>query len=474
MTVQVREWRQEEFITPEAEFYRYRGDFSSISGLMPTRDRRQLRRLPAWSSETALGSGMGTIRGSAWAVVGSRHVFIGAGSAGLSGDIRNSDFSAQSVQLYTNATSYMGGKSLRNAVHAHDNMYLIAAGGEVYTGAYNGSHSAMSLGATGQVLAIANDRLFVADTDGIIYRQDDAGTGFDTYFNPVQDLDVHYIAAFKGYLLVVARANDGTLHLYRLPLRNAQGLTPIATVTGGTGNMSVLGSFFAIAHDRVWLSPGYRTLTDGTLTVPIYAFNGTNVQLVTLIENISVGSYYSMGFLPWRDELLFVALDDGASSCQQTFKILLNNKFTDLDVVTAEASGSFAPLAFSSAEHLVLTANPSSTEKFYYTEASALQDGTWTSSKLDMNLSGRPKRLESITVLLDGAATDFKPIIKYRTDEATSWTTATTGNGTRRVTATGIDETFYTLQIQIELDDDTGNNEDIRIDTISAIYNVEF
>jgi hypothetical protein len=473
MPVNLREWTMQEFTTPNVPFYHYRGDFYAISGLMPTRDRRQLRRLPAWSSATALGTAMGTIRGCAWAVVGSRHVLIGSNASGVAGDIRTSAFAASSVQTYTAATSYTGGKSLRNVVHAHDALYIIGADGEIYTGAYNGAHSAMSLGATGQVLTLADDRIFVAGDDGIIYRQDDAGSGFDTYFDPVQDMDVHYLAPYKGYLLVVARANDGTLHLYRLPTRNAQGLAPLASILGGTGNMNTLGSFFAIAHDKVWLSPGYRTNTDGTLTVPIYAFNGTNVQLVTLIENIDVGSYYSMGFLPWRDELLFVALDNAASSCDQTFKILLNNKFTDLDVISVEASGAFAPLAFSSAEHLVLTANPSSTEKFYYTQASALQDGYWISSKLDMGQPGRPKRLEAITVQLTDAATDFDILIKYRIDDATSWTTAATDTNTMRATSGTIGSDFYTLQIRIDLDDDTSNNEDIRIESVSVLYSID-
>jgi hypothetical protein len=39
---------------------------------------------------------------------------------------------------------------------------------------------------------------------------------------------------------------------------------------------------------------------------------------------------------------------------------------------------------------------------------------------LDMGNPGREKRLNRITVLLDGRASDFQGTIKYRTDDTTS------------------------------------------------------
>ena len=89
-----------------------------------------------------------------------------------------------------------------------------------------------------------------------------------------------------------------------------------------------------------------------------------------------------------------------------------------------------------------------------------------------MGRPGRQKRLERITVLLSGAASNFKPTIKYRVDDTTSWTTATTGNNSRRVSVGGLGVDFYTLQVQVLLDDDTGNDEDIRIEAISVLYSV--
>ena len=51
MTVRVEEWTQSHWITPNVHLYANYGDYYELSNLVPTRDGRQLRRLPAWSSQ---------------------------------------------------------------------------------------------------------------------------------------------------------------------------------------------------------------------------------------------------------------------------------------------------------------------------------------------------------------------------------------------------------------------------------------
>ena len=56
-------------------------------------------------------------------------------------------------------------------------------------------------------------------------------------------------------------------------------------------------------------------------------------------------------------------------------------------------------------------------------------------------------------------------------DDETNWTLATTGNNTRRVSIDNLGVGFYTLQIRVDLDDDTqAQDQDTRILALSAIY----
>ena len=58
-------------------------------------------------------------------------------------------------------------------------------------------------------------------------------------------------------------------------------------------------------------------------------------------------------------------------------------------------------------------------------------------------------------------------------DDTAAWTSGGTDTNTRRALVQSLTDTFYTLQLRITLDDDTGNSEDIRIDSISVIYSVD-
>ena len=52
-------------------------------------------------------------------------------------------------------------------------------------------------------------------------------------------------------------------------------------------------------------------------------------------------------------------------------------------------------------------------------------------------------------------------------------TDAGTDSNTQRAVAGSLSDLFYTLQLKITLDDDTGNSEDIRIESISIIYSID-
>jgi hypothetical protein len=89
-----------------------------------------------------------------------------------------------------------------------------------------------------------------------------------------------------------------------------------------------------------------------------------------------------------------------------------------------------------------------------------------------MGRPAREKRLERITILLSDHASGFKPTIYYRADNASSWTSAGVWDDSQRMSIGSLGVDFYTLQLKILLDDDTGSNEDVRLEALSVLYSV--
>jgi hypothetical protein len=96
-----------------------------------------------------------------------------------------------------------------------------------------------------------------------------------------------------------------------------------------------------------------------------------------------------------------------------------------------------------------------------------------------MAMPARQKRLNHITVHTDvdaAADTGFKILIKYRTDDNChdgdddNWTTSVTANSTPRAVTAEIGVEFYLLQVRVDVDDDSGNNLDRKIEAITIDY----
>ena len=90
-----------------------------------------------------------------------------------------------------------------------------------------------------------------------------------------------------------------------------------------------------------------------------------------------------------------------------------------------------------------------------------------------MGHPGRQKRLSQIAAWLSDAAAGFGCKIEYRTDDTAAWTDAGTDSNTRRAVVSDLSDHFYALQLKLTLDDDTGNDEDIRIEALSVIYTID-
>ena len=171
-----------------------------------------------------------------------------------------------------------------------------------------------------------------------------------------------------------------------------------------------------------------------------------------------------------QEKLIYYALS-GATN--QTFKALLGESFVDYAPGATLSVSGISPVAGALGNQLVVTGKDGATEGVHRTGAVDHQDGYLITSKLTFDQPGRTKRLERITAILSGADTDFKVILKYRTDDTTGWTTASTANNTRIATVGALGVSFYTLQVRVDLDDDSGNDNDIRLESLSVIYTRE-
>jgi hypothetical protein len=304
-------------------------------------------------------------------------------------------------------------------------------------------------------------------------RLNAADAAFEAYFTPVADLDVRYLAPYRGYLLVVTRTEEGRLQIHRLPTdATSPALDTMATIPPATADNALAGllatKLFAIYDDELYFSPGRDSLVDGGKGINLYAFNGSQVRHVAPQPLITADPYF-FGFIPWRHHLALFDL----SSTAQTFQTLVGRRFTGTLPELSDTLPSYKTLFNLGGDLVLLTTDGAGGEGIRYTSSTALEDGYLQTPRLDMGSPALAKKLHQITALLDGAASGFKVLLKYRTDDTATWTTAATANNTQRAAATGIDQTFYTLQVQLLLDDDSEGNQDIRVESLSVLYSID-
>ena len=477
---QITEWNQYQWTQPNVELYQNAGDFYSAEGLI-LREDELLRRGPAWSGHVDLASGIQNIEGGFWNEDSNQFVFIGEDDAATPSDIVicyfTSVWTVPTVHVVSTATAGLGGKNMQNVQYWGGDLWLIGANRHVYRGNNYTSGTLTDFDADGNAIILfpAGDRMYVVRDNGTVERLNDADNAFEAHYDPIASLDIVYATAFRGYILLAGRGDDGTLSLYRLPDRsnNAPTTLPTLSTLHGTGDYPTKGRLFTIHNDELYFSPGRIRTLGGSVTrywIGIYRFTGSHIEFVTRLLNIPFNPE-TVGLLTWQDQLVYYALNQGDSDPQ--IKLMLGNAWIDFDPLSVDEENNYSPWIGTLNGHLVTSAHDDTNgEGVHYAGRGTLADGHIVTSRLHFDSPGREKRLEQITVILDGAATDFKIVVKYRVDDATSWTTATTGNNTRIVRATSIGASFYTLQIHIDLDDDSGGNKDIRIAAINAIITV--
>lgn len=469
MAVKVQEFTMRDFTRPGVELYHTKGDFHSASGLY-TDPQGLLRRAPAWSAHVA-HAGLTNVRGLFYDHDNARYVLVGTNaSSHVATAYFNTAWSLSAITDMSSAIATLGGASMRNCIFFGGYLYVIGSNRYVYrdTTGYSTSFASFYTGGDADVLASAGDRVYMITTAGTIYRlADDAGS-FVAYINPVVDFKPLFATPYRSYLAILGQHRNGRMTIFRVPLANASGLTldEVASLDLAAPNPPTYGCLAALHEDKIYFAPGPRQEPNGTYTLDVYVFNGSFLQPAGQIRNAPAATA-TQGLTSWRGQLIYYGL---TSTSDQVIKILVGDDFVDFVPSASIDCSQTAPLLAVLGGDLIVTAMDTTTQGIHHAGRTTLADAYFISSKLDFGQPGRQKRLEQLSVILDNAATDFNVIIKYRTDDTTAWTTATTADGSRIVRIGGLGVTFYTLQVRVDLDDDTGSDTDARIAAVDVIY----
>ena len=473
MAVRLEEWTQSHWVTPGVNLYANYGDYLELSNLLPSRDGKQLVRLPAWSSQVRTDTnGLTDVRGAFYDADNDRIVLVGSdGSDDLSSSYLDASWSLSGLSTLDSSVVNLGGFNQRNIAWYGGVFYLVNSDGEVLSDTdYSSSMGVFDADTDHRILQPIDERLYMVTTDCKVFQTSDDNSVFDLYVEPKNNMGMPQgLVPYRGYALLIVRSDEGRLLFLRVPLDTTTRSFQEISSLREPGHLPANGSLYVLHRDEVYFSPGYYNRPGSEIGLNIYSFNGSRIQHVAEIRhapNTGGGGFPAgAGLLSWRGELLYWAME-GTS---QIFKVLKGGRFAEFPSLAATATTN--PFAAVVGGHLIATADDTN-EGIHYLQDTVLDDGYVVSSKLDMGRPGKQKRLEQIAVLLDDRASDFKPTIKYRVDDATSWTTAVVGNNSRRVSVGGLGVDFYTLQLQVLLDDDTAGNKDIRIEAVSVIYSV--
>jgi hypothetical protein len=473
MTVHVKEWTQETWTRPGITYQRDKGDFSVITDMLPDPlTNHRLVRGPGWSGAESMPANFTSIQGGFFDNDAETRVLVGPGTDSgtkLRSFYYNTSWTQVGPYTIQAGVTSLGGLKALNLAWWAQKLYFIGSDSDVYRhDAYNSAASSFHVGSA-KLLAPYGDRMYMVNNLGEVFRLNDADNAFESFYTPLVALDIRYMAAYRHFLVLIAAGMDGSITLYRLPDLNPQTLHTLAIIpgdgklTGSTFGTSY-GSTFFLHDDKIFFVLGrYLNASGEDYNYNIYAFNGTWIEHLGTVS----GATYIGGFLRWKGRLLLHHFDTDKHYLQ----VFMGNRFTqftELDVPNTPA----AP-ALSLGSELFLLNNNGGTYTLYRAGSSDYEDCSMETSYLDMGHPGKEKRLERITALLDGAASDVTITLKYRTDDTASWTTAGTATDSKRASVGSLAVSFYTIQLRVEIAESSGDAEDIGLQTLSVIYTVD-
>jgi hypothetical protein len=480
MTIHVREWVQDEWVTGNVGRYAQRGDFGDLRGLAPSHNRHRLERAPKWADHLE-HSGLVDVRGMFYDEINDRYVLVGTKSANsrLASGYFNAAWSFAGPYELVTTIDDLGGVSMQNLRYWDDALWAIGDDQNVYRGTnYLTTLSSFDAGGDAQILVPCGGRMYMITNTGAIERQDDAGTAFEAYLAPVVDYTPIFATPYKGYLLVVGMHYDGRLSIYRVSLPIATYLQEIATILTPQVNVLDAGCQFIVHEDVLYFTPGPIDGVPGSgeHTVELWQFDGTRLSKVCEFVETAEVSDGTAGLLTWHDKLIYYVMHDD----DVRFRVYAGGTFTRYVpssgiVDTTELS--INSIAASLNDAIIVTSNDlQDNEGIQYAIGQQRYSDVWFDTCwLDFGHPGKLKRLESINVLVDGSDEDFNVVIKYHTDDegSSTWHTAYNAGGTAICQVTNLGVEFTRLQVRVELVDGSEENLDVGIEAISVIYTVD-
>jgi hypothetical protein len=465
MAVRLKEWTQREWTQPDVHLFRQEGDFYELSELYRDYNRRMLKRSPGISGQvdfTAI-----TPLGAFFDSTNERFVFIGTDGTDLETEYSDNAWSVSNGGTVLASETTLGGIDGQNVLYWGSKLYFIeGTTNNVHAGnGYTSAHSALYSGNDALCLCGHGDFVYAACSDGDVERLLDSTT--ETLYECNMSLSPKFLVSFRQQLLMLATGSDGTTYLYRIS--DAGQITTIGQLPGESGDLPSAGVPYAIHEDRLYFIPGEYTDASGTNKVSVWAFNGSQLERIAELDG-TISNTGAIGLTTWRGELLFYRTQT-TTAANNVFKILTGNQFTTFISDTPVTYSSYTPRVYNLGNEIIIFSRDSGGYGFQHT--SGLADGYIITSYLDGGYPTRPKRLNTVAVTLNGSASDFKVIFKYRKDNETAWTTIETHNNDSipRSEDQGIE--FYKIQFRIDIDDDSGNNEDIAIAAIACTYSVD-
>lgn len=470
MAIKTREWVQREWTLADVGLFRDKGDFDLLSSLVRSPNGHKLRRAPGWA--TAVSFTDEPVKGGAFYDESNvRRVFIVTNASDLLTEYASDAWSVSAGGTILAGKTALGGLDGRNCVYWGGKLYIIDSAGDVYAGSdYTAALTQLYDGSNAVVLAPFGDYMYCATSAGDVIRLHQST--FEIIFTASSTLAIEYMTAYRGHLVIIARSLDGTMAMHTFN-PGSPGLSTVAQVLAPPSNLPTNGCFYTQHDGLIYLSPGRFKKPDASYDLDIYSFNGSRIELVTRLSGTASG-LVAAGLLSWREHLIYYGLVEADAASAQIFNVLLDGHFNVFAPLTTGAWSGFDPFAYALGGELILTACTTvPVHSFHHLGDDSLADGYVQSAYLDMGHPNKTKRLERITALLDGKATDFKILLKYRTDDTSGWTTAATGNNTARASVEDIGAEFYRVQLRVDLDDDSGGDEDIAIESISCLYVVD-
>jgi len=475
-------WTQQQWKRPGVTLHRDPGDFFSLDALMLTHDGRTLQRSPAWATKIALPTNFTDPTAAFRDSSTGETMIVGSNQAASMAIVEySSAWAAGSIINLNTDPNNASSAAPHNIAWWGGFFWAIGDNLEVYRGtAYDAAIASFYTTQWVKMLKPYGEHMYMIDYDGVVFRTNTARSAFEIYLDPIVTLRIIWAGGFHGYLALVAQQTDGTIHIYHIPDNNPivvpdnspSTMHEIATIPAPGNPAGVLGLVATAHNDRLYIIPGCHRRSVGGVTYydyDLWVFDGSTARHISTLR---LSAVYYLNLFSWNDRLMLHSFNH--TSNVHTVYALIGDTFTPALPTVTEETTIYSPAVHPVGDDLILFTGNVGAHGFQTAGRANLADGSVITSYLDMEYPGQLKRLNKITVLMDGATTNYKVVVSHRIDDTAAWTTDLTTSNTLIPSITFPTTTvFYLLQVRVAIDDDSGSNLDHRILDIAVDYSID-